>query len=786
MVSRLKLVGGDGIVLEPDPVLQQLRVKTDPSMMEGLVSVAELADEEDSSLGAGMVANAMARVATVSALRALPAPTRKTVVYLEGYYTPGDGGGGALVWQGTSNKVDNGGTVFQPDSLPANGRWERDSQEISVLLFGAKLDGDGAGGGTDASVILQTVFDYLQQRGAGRAVIPFSGTGFLRADSTLNLRENVEVWLDPRVTLDFTNKATGFCMSATGSIGAEVNTSVNLTTGDTVVDTVTGHDFVAGDWFLLKGQRAALHADAGPDWRLGETTAGTTSPYFAEPCQVQEVLSASSAKCATPIIFPAYRTDNTLETYAGPRTRTTVAKLNLMKGVRVVGGGKIVGGGTRVLSLTYCYEPVVELGEINLGGAARVGVYVSNSLRADVNAKCRRPANWVLVGDHSGYNSFKDVGAWWSRWNVKDFHGCQGLDVSWANDGHPSIWPYVTGESYDSHEDGLNFHSGSYGGVIASFRAYRPKQSGIACASRFVRIINPTIVGPHGASVGSIRFTAWGGVDGGVWGGLLKGNASGYGIDCARTGETTNGPVYRNITIADVDIMDVTTGIYLRAATSAPETNLPSGITIIGGNIRRTSGKSIHIDPYVNDVVIGGGTRIGAVLSGSASIYQSANAVGLAASDIIANDIGAGVALITVLSITDTVTFPSATYKTNRFRPDWKSIKLTGTGTLLSGSYQVNTGVDYTLQLSDIETTVRINAAVARNCLVPKNADVPMPVGAKVRVAQMGTAEVTVAGADGTVTVNSNNGFRTNGQYAVVELEQVATDSWLLSGRSKV
>lgn len=108
-------------------------------------ALKEIVDDLAGANGAALVANATIRVDDIAALRALPTPTRRTVVYVEGYYTPGDGGGGAFVWVPASIQADNGGTVIQPDSLPVNGRWERDLEVADVRKFGARgnlLDSD--------------------------------------------------------------------------------------------------------------------------------------------------------------------------------------------------------------------------------------------------------------------------------------------------------------------------------------------------------------------------------------------------------------------------------------------------------------------------------------------------------------------------------------------------------------------------------------------------------------------------------------------------------------------
>lgn len=57
-----------------------------------------------------------------------------------GYYTKGDGGGGAFYWDSTSTETDNGGTIIQATGI-STGRWKRsESKIINVREFGAKGD----------------------------------------------------------------------------------------------------------------------------------------------------------------------------------------------------------------------------------------------------------------------------------------------------------------------------------------------------------------------------------------------------------------------------------------------------------------------------------------------------------------------------------------------------------------------------------------------------------------------------------------------------------------------
>lgn len=82
---------------------------------------------------------ATSTVDTVAILKAA-ANTYGTMVVF-GYYAVGDGGGGLFRWNGASVVADNGGTVIQPSSLPAAGRWERICEGLlDVRWFGAKGD----------------------------------------------------------------------------------------------------------------------------------------------------------------------------------------------------------------------------------------------------------------------------------------------------------------------------------------------------------------------------------------------------------------------------------------------------------------------------------------------------------------------------------------------------------------------------------------------------------------------------------------------------------------------
>ena len=95
-------------------------------------------------------------------------------------------------------------------------------------------------------------------------------------------------------------------------------------------------------------------------------------------------------------------------------------------------------------------------------------------------------------------------------------------------------------------------------------------------------------------------------------------------------------------------------------------------------------------------------------------------------------------------------------------------------------------GVGYTLQLSDANTTQLVSTGAPSTIDVPLNATVPFPVGTIVLFTQTGLGKTTVT-ANAGVTINWSGGFSnaatgTRVQWSTIGLMQQATDSWVLTG----
>jgi hypothetical protein len=62
-------------------------------------------------------------------------------------------------------------------------------------------------------------------------------------------------------------------------------------------------------------------------------------------------------------------------------------------------------------------------------------------------------------------------------------------------------------------------------------------------------------------------------------------------------------------------------------------------------------------------------------------------------------------------------------------------------------------------------------------------ANANFPIGTQILVMQLGLGQVTVSAVtSGTTAVNSKNGTKTSGRYAVISLIKVAANSWVVGG----
>lgn len=654
--------------------------------------------------------------------------------------------------------------------------------------YGAVGDGDGEGGGTDDQAALQDALDDLHADGGGRLLI--RGPAIYRVDSTLTGYANIHIDMEDGAVLDFSNLTAGdIAIDFSGTFGSEANLSVSATRGDQSLTTSSAHGLVAEDWCLLMGQRDALGSLAAAEWRLGVTTSGSSPCYFAEPCQLTAAPTTTTMNLAEGLIFPTYN----ISADSGGSRVSTVKKINFMSGVKITGGKILLTGPSRTVAstavrLNLCYMPVVDGVRFELGGLPGFGLRAMGCYRGDFTVSAFRTPGWTKGAiNHSEFNSFKDIGCWYSSWDYWDYYGCQGLDVTYASGTtpyFPSLRPKITGGAINPLETGLTFHAGCYGGTIENFVAEGCPDTGLYLRSRGLTVVNPCISNATTNTGGAagILFEGWG-VDTSVIGGHIDGYT--YGIKHNRTTSGTDGPAHMNISVSGTVFRLCNQAIRTVQAVTTPATSDPSGLKLNDLALIQCIDYGIYLDDYTNNVEIAHihiDTLTGT--GSSRGIRLPANAVGANISHVSGNDIGASNYLIdNSLAISDTTTFLPASYPTQGHRIDWPSIAVVGTGklsTVTTAWCNQPTG-NYTLLLSDANTTIYSQASTPCTITIPTESSVAMPVGAKIAVYQQGAGVVTFAGASG-VTVSSNKSLNMTVPAGRAVLEKKSANSWFLSG----
>lgn len=88
----------------------------------------------------------------------------------------------------------------------------------------------------------------------------------------------------------------------------------------------------------------------------------------------------------------------------------------------------------------------------------------------------------------------------------------------------------------------------------------------------------------------------------------------------------------------------------------------------------------------------------------------------------------------------------------------------------------------YTFVATDVGVEHAYNSSSAGTFTVPTDASASIPIGATVPLAQLGTGQLTIAGASG-VTVNARGGaLKLAGQHAQAEIKKTGSNTWRLYG----
>ena len=94
----------------------------------------------------------------------------------------------------------------------------------------------------------------------------------------------------------------------------------------------------------------------------------------------------------------------------------------------------------------------------------------------------------------------------------------------------------------------------------------------------------------------------------------------------------------------------------------------------------------------------------------------------------------------------------------------------------------VSKTVSYTLSaLTERDSLIEVNSSSATTVTIPTDASVAFPVGTSLDILQVGTGQVTIAGASG-VTVNATPGLKLRTQWSGATLFKRASNTWVVYG----
>lgn len=136
---------------------------------------------------------------------------------------------------------------------------------------------------------------------------------------------------------------------------------------------------------------------------------------------------------------------------------------------------------------------------------------------------------------------------------------------------------------------------------------------------------------------------------------------------------------------------------------------------------------------------------------------------------------------VTIPAGTDTLVSTSATQTLTNKTIDYNSNTISNLpSTNFDLTINAQTGTTYTLVAGDKNKLVTLNNSSAIALTVPANSSVAYAVGSQINIQQIGTGQVTVAGASG-VTVNGT-GLKLRSRWSAATLIKTATDTWTIVG----
>lgn len=656
-----------------------------------------------------------------------------------------------------------------------------------------ELDQFGATGASDSTSKLQSALTALAARGGGT----LTGNRIYRIDGNVTAGSNVRI--DMSGTID-ASKATngGFGVSTityAGSITPEVKLGANVNTGDETITTTTSTGWSKGDWFILLSQRCALMAEAGY-FRLGYPTTSNYSPLFGEVHQITNI-SGSTITSVSPIFYPEYNiTPDVGTTCSTSRPSSTVAKINWVRNVYVhlghyIGGGNNgTGYGKIAVAVKWGLDPVVILDDVQLGYTASYAVLVTNIYGGNITYSANRPGDFEIVLSHNLYNSARIESSWNVNVKQHDVNGVQGTDVSYSSLSYLStnFNINISGDSINSREEGVTFHSGTMYGSVGPFQCINSKLECVLNRSRRIDIHDITATGDYPSLKSAIHNYDYA-VEMSITNAKISNYLYGVRLTRAQTDPEINvdpnNVVSRNVLIDNITCDNVDACVFLGGDTKYDyPTALVDDVTIRNIQCTRCD-LGVYNSSYWNGTDIDG---VRADTTNSRGRY--ARSAVLLNSNVVRTRIGsvtgvvpAGRWLIQINTSPDTTTFPTALYPWAYHVLEPQKWRVTGGAKLLSMAIDIPIAANYTLQFGDHLRIRQCNSLTPVNVTIPPQSDVPFTLGQSVSLTQSSTGTCGfVAGAG--VTLWGVDGVKGKGPRAIITATQLFTDWWFVTGQT--
>jgi hypothetical protein len=457
---------------------------------------------------------------------------------------------------------------------------------------------------------------YLNSIGGGELYVPY---GDYNVSSTIILYSNITIKVKGRILFDGSTLFSGV-----GTVGPEINLSVNKAMGDTSISTVTSHFLAVDDLVYIVSQRDSISDDGGEDWRLGYATPAAQGCYYGEFVRVKSITNSTTFTITSGLIFPSYRIDKTLEVAPLARAASTIRKFTPIENVTIE-GLRVKGAFSIGVNFQYAYNCTVERSKFfhNNDG---VSVNFKNSLSCE-GFRCENffTSSTTPVQIYSR-NGFKIISS-----QSCGFHKCysengsQCFDITYSTANTASLHCYIKDcETKGASTNAATSHGGTYACMFLDNLFVDNLSNGLSVRSRSSIISGNRIFGANGTNTnnGIMLYEGW------ARDCVVEGNSItgfGYGIqvqDGADAGEQFGwvGALIKSNTITNcfvgVDVDRSSLNKYL----------LDAGVLIQGNTVKniRSAGKCVRIHDYVAGTDIKDNT-LDASNIGSGCIYGYPN-----------------------------------------------------------------------------------------------------------------------------------------------------------------